>query len=288
MYFLYKHRYIFIGLVTIVVQTDYKPLIRFLTANTYKDIFFRQVEKLRPLNIRLAQIEGKRNQATDSLSRTIFEEDYCLIEKTRKLLREVERHNTDRKREQFQKSGKGGYQEMLRDLISMSEKAKLKAKSVAVITSQALFLALQREVTNKLDIQDLSYRAIRRKLGPKIGSKRDRTQTPIRKRKEKLKVSYLNYRDTVATYYRRKTQKLYSRYANIRKKEEDRGVDTKVDQSQRSQVKPRRISKKIEDLVRPIYEPLLSRYPNYQNKVGSLRGPARLQVCSYYNRARLE
>ena len=65
------------------------------------------------LNIQIKQIEGKRNP-TDGLLRVIFDEDYTDTLLVKELSQEVREYNSDT--EQFQKTGKGGYQDTLRRL----------------------------------------------------------------------------------------------------------------------------------------------------------------------------
>ena len=107
-----KFRHFFDALAISTLQTDQKPLLGFLNID-YKDIFTRQAIKLRNLNVQIKQIKGRRNLA-DGLLRVIFNEDCTETPLVRELSEQVKKH--DGNKEQFQKTGKGGYQDTLRKL----------------------------------------------------------------------------------------------------------------------------------------------------------------------------
>lgn len=88
-----------------------KPLEGFLNSYTYEDIYFRQVQKLRILNIRFEQIARKKNAVADGLNRTIFEFDEDESIKETPIIRDLANKVTvyllgDK---QYQKTSKGSY-----------------------------------------------------------------------------------------------------------------------------------------------------------------------------------
>ena len=110
-----KYEYIFNGKETSTIYTDHKPLVGFLNAEEHEDIFARWAIKLRLHNIRLKYIEGKKNVVADGLSRVIFNHEDCRPDQlVKELYKEVEEHKDDI--QWFWKSGKGGYQAMLKKL----------------------------------------------------------------------------------------------------------------------------------------------------------------------------
>lgn len=240
-YFLCKHRHMFMGPKTSTVWTDHKPLVGFLTSDTHEDIFFRWVEKLRPLNIKLAWIEGKRNQAADGLSRTIFEDDCRATERTRVLLEEVEKHDEDGKREWFWKTGKGGYQDLLKRLTKEDEKIEAEAKSVAVVIGWKPFTAPEREAEGDgLDRWDPSCRVMEAKAtkvrdtGKRVSGKK---RTPLMYMTES---GCSNCGAVTRRYYGKAAWKLCSTCCNVRNEEVSRGVDTEIDESWREMARRRK------------------------------------------------
>ncbi|OQO11727.1 hypothetical protein B0A48_03454 [Cryoendolithus antarcticus] len=109
-----KHSHMLMGPTKSIIWTDHKPLTTFLTSDNHGDIFYRFLERLRPLNIEIRHIEGKRNTAADGLSRTIFPPDCAPTPQVTALLEEARKHDVEGQREWFWKSGKGGYQEALK------------------------------------------------------------------------------------------------------------------------------------------------------------------------------
>lgn len=119
-----KHAHMLNGPQTSTIKTDHKPLTGFLKGNNHEDIFFRWLERLRPMNITIEHIAGIRNTAADGLSRTIFPGDCEFGETATQLLEQARLHDNDAEREWFWKSGKGGYEEMLRELCRKDDETK--------------------------------------------------------------------------------------------------------------------------------------------------------------------
>lgn len=103
-----KHQHMLRGSITSIIHTDHKPLVTFLNSDTDDDTYARWAIKLRLLNVRLQHIEGKRNQAADGLSRTLFNGPCTGTRFTSELCNEVlRREKTDP--EWFSRQGPDGY-----------------------------------------------------------------------------------------------------------------------------------------------------------------------------------
>ena len=120
--FCMKYRHMLEVPETSIVHTDHKPLVGFLNSDTHEDIFARWATKLRSLNIKFEYILGERNIVADSLSRTIFMDVNCKADDlVQKISDAVDQNKKDT--DWFWKSGKGGYQQMLKEL---TDEQKLK------------------------------------------------------------------------------------------------------------------------------------------------------------------
>ena len=62
-----------------IVHPDHKPLVKFLNSEYHEDIFARWANKLRLLNIHILYIPGKKNMVADGLSRIIFNNPDCFL-----------------------------------------------------------------------------------------------------------------------------------------------------------------------------------------------------------------
>ena len=69
-----RYAHMLSGPIRSTIWTDHKPLVGFINSSTVSDIFARWQDVLRPLNVVIKHIDGKRNQVADNLSRTIFED----------------------------------------------------------------------------------------------------------------------------------------------------------------------------------------------------------------------
>ncbi len=109
------------------VWTDHKPLTGFINSEYHEDIFARWAQTLRRHRIKIQHIPGVRNRVADGLSRTIFDKDCEASEITGALKESLANHGDDPKQVWFWKSGKGGYEDLLK---SMSPKPPAPAKGV--------------------------------------------------------------------------------------------------------------------------------------------------------------
>jgi hypothetical protein len=113
-FFAGKFRHYLEGPQTSTIFTDHKPLVTFLTSDTHEDVYVRWAQILRSLNVRIVYIKGIKNTAADGLSRTIFDLPDCTpTEKVHQLYEAAEKYDCQ---EWFWKSGKGGFEEMLKGL----------------------------------------------------------------------------------------------------------------------------------------------------------------------------
>lgn len=119
-----KYEHIFNSKEVSTIHTDHKPLIGFMNAEEHSDIFARWAIKLRSHNIRLKYVEGKKNAVADGLSRVIFNEEDCRPDQlVRELYEEVKKHKDDN--QWFWRSGKDGYQAMLKRLSEEDRKRRI-------------------------------------------------------------------------------------------------------------------------------------------------------------------
>lgn len=122
-HFTSKYRHLFCAEEPSIIHTDHKPLVGFMNALEHEDIYARWANKLRSLNIRICYIEGKKNQVADGLSRVIFNDVDCHPDQlVKELYTEVKAHEDDL--QWFWKSGKGGYQDMLKTLSEEDQKRR--------------------------------------------------------------------------------------------------------------------------------------------------------------------
>ena len=61
-----------------IIHIDHKPLIHFICSDLLDGIYATWVSFIRPLNVEIQYIPGKKNCMADGLSRTLFYEDDCL------------------------------------------------------------------------------------------------------------------------------------------------------------------------------------------------------------------
>lgn len=88
-------------------------------------------------------LKEKRNAAADGLSRTIFPDDCSSDDVTRQLLQEAEKHDEDGKREWFWKSGKGDYEEMLKNLTKDQEVSETQCKPRMIVALAGITNAIR-------------------------------------------------------------------------------------------------------------------------------------------------
>lgn len=110
-----KHAFMLQGSQTSTMFTDHKPLLGFLNSKTHEDIYARWAQFLRSLNVKIQWIQGERNIVADGLSRTIFNKDCSPNDITQELSRLIQSHE-ENDAGWFWKSGKGGYEQWLRDM----------------------------------------------------------------------------------------------------------------------------------------------------------------------------
>lgn len=134
-----RHAHMLQGPRTSTIWTDHEPLTGFLNSDTHEDIYYRFLEKLRPLNIRIEHIEGTRNVAADGISRTIFPDDCGFSQITHDLLKAAEQHDVDGKRDWFWKSGKGGHEEMLKNMKKSQQATEGETLEAHVCTGWTTF-----------------------------------------------------------------------------------------------------------------------------------------------------
>lgn len=108
-----RHKRHFQSPITSTVYTDHKPLTWFLTSANHEGIYARWVTELRVLNIKIEYIAGRRNQAADALSRTIFPDVDCMAPGQLTGMGSMRREG-----DWVWKDGKGGYQELMDELES--------------------------------------------------------------------------------------------------------------------------------------------------------------------------
>lgn len=130
--FVKKHGYMLQGEKTSTVWTDHKPLVGFINSEYHEDIFARWAQVLRKYNIKLAYIEGKRNQAADGLSRTIFNEDCTRSKAVDHLVKKIDEAAEKNDTTWFWKTGKGGYQDWLKEIDKGSKRGEINASRVSV------------------------------------------------------------------------------------------------------------------------------------------------------------
>lgn len=151
-----KYEHIFNGKQVTTIHTDHKPLVGFLNAAEHEDIYARWAIKLRMHNIKLQYIEGKRNTVADGLSRVIFNEDDCRPDQlVKELLKEVEKHKDDA--QWFWKSGKGGYQDMLKKLSEEDRKRRIEEYGDEAIARVGWTTFYGREKSSSSPCTELYY-----------------------------------------------------------------------------------------------------------------------------------
>ncbi|PPJ53210.1 hypothetical protein CBER1_11916 [Cercospora berteroae] len=140
-----------------IVWTDHQPLTTFLKGGNHADIFFRWLERVRPFNMEIKHVAGKRNLAADGLSRTVFPAGCNMTADTKEILAAAGRHTSNEGREWFWKTGKGGYEEMLREMKAAGEREEMeteekevevrRTEAIGVMDSESIEAEGTREVT---------------------------------------------------------------------------------------------------------------------------------------------
>lgn len=122
-----KYHYHFENLIwKTLFFTDHKPLTTFLNSTKLEGIYARWAIKMRPYNIEIRYIEGTRNRIADGLSRTIFPEEEPAV------VKEIADEILEKKHdpEWYWKDGKGGFEEMVRNVLAKGSAVDSKEQKI--------------------------------------------------------------------------------------------------------------------------------------------------------------
>lgn len=153
-----KHRHMLNAEEASTIWTDHKPLVTFMDSHNHEDIFARWVNQLRLYNLKIKHIQGKRNLAADGLSRTIWNADCTETKLTRELNAKLDEHRDPNS--WFWKSGKGGYDEWLRNMNDAQRKQAVSA--IDVMANLRSRTADQSDEAGKARLEQQKKKAARR------------------------------------------------------------------------------------------------------------------------------